>query len=61
MTLDTTIQKLTCHLSIDDPSRLPARAEMPHHQAIANAIREEDLLRAPLKYLVLEDMGFWKR
>jgi hypothetical protein len=34
---------------------------MQHLKDIAKAIRDEDLLKEPLKYSVLEDLGFWKR
>ncbi|OAL21164.1 hypothetical protein AYO20_11420 [Fonsecaea nubica] len=46
---------------LDDMSKLQTRRDLPHHQEIARAIREEDLLRTPLKYTELGDMGFWKR
>ena len=47
--------------SIEDKSKLISRAELPHLQVVAKAIRDEDLLRQPLKYSVLADLGFWMR
>ncbi|OQU94256.1 hypothetical protein CLAIMM_00636 [Cladophialophora immunda] len=46
---------------LDDMSKIQTRRDMQHHQDIGKAIREEDLLRMPLKYSELEDMAFWKR
>ncbi|KAJ9602863.1 hypothetical protein H2200_012643 [Cladophialophora chaetospira] len=46
---------------IDELSRLVERREMPHHKAVAKIIQEEELLREPLYYSVLDDMGLWKR
>lgn len=46
---------------LEETTKLTTRREMPHHQEIAKLIRDEDLLRAPLKYLTLEDRGVWSR
>ncbi|KAL2438890.1 hypothetical protein ABEF95_014728 [Exophiala dermatitidis] len=46
---------------LDDPTKLISRRDLHHHQEIARVIREENLLRSPLKYLKLEDRGFWTR
>lgn len=42
-------------------SKIHSRREMEHHQVIARAIRDEDLLSEPLKYLVLDDVTHWMR
>lgn len=46
---------------IDDMSKLATRREMPHHQTIAKAFEEEDLLSEPLGYSLLEEKGAWVR
>lgn len=46
---------------IDDMSKLSTRKDLPHHKTLARAFEDEDLLRAPLSYCVLEDKGGWTR
>ncbi|EXJ95900.1 hypothetical protein A1O1_01025 [Capronia coronata CBS 617.96] len=46
---------------IEDSSKLSTRRELPHHQEIARLIRDEGLLREPLKYVTLEDREVWSR
>lgn len=46
---------------IESTESLAARRGLKHHQEVARLIKAQDLLRQPLKYLVLGDEGGWKR
>lgn len=46
---------------VKDESYLSKRRELQHHQDIARYIKEEDLLRRPLKYVKLEPLGGFDR
>lgn len=46
---------------VKDESYLPKRLELQHHHDIARYIKEEDLLRQPLKYGKLEPLGGFDR
>ncbi|TKA64012.1 hypothetical protein B0A49_09568 [Cryomyces minteri] len=49
------------YLRIKDETILAQRPNLGHHHEVAKIIKEEDLLREPLKYLRLEDYGGWDR
>lgn len=42
-------------------TKLATRRDLAHHKTIGEAIHDEDLLRTPLKYLKLEELGGWVR
>lgn len=44
---------------IDGKENYDGRRDLEHHQEIARLIKEEDLLREPLKYFVLNEEGGW--
>ena len=46
---------------VKDESYLSERRGLQHHQDIAKSIKEEDLLRRPLKYVTLEALGGFDR
>lgn len=44
---------------IDDKEHLTGRRDLEHHQEIARLIKEENLMREPLRYFVLNEEGGW--
>lgn len=44
---------------VDGQQNYEGRRDLEHHQEIARLIKEEDFLREPLKYFVLNEEGGW--
>ena len=50
----------TCN-SIESEEKLKDRTQMPHFQEVQKILKEEHLLRSPLKYQVLERLDGFSR
>jgi hypothetical protein len=55
------IMVLTLQKSIDSEENLKKRSGLAHHQEIARIMKEEGVLRSPLKYEILERVDGFNR
>ncbi|KAK4976505.1 hypothetical protein LTR66_009942 [Elasticomyces elasticus] len=49
------------YFRIKDETVFAQRPNLSHHREVARILKEEDLIREPLKYLKLENFGGWDR
>lgn len=52
---------LTRKCSIENEEQLHKRKSLPHHKHIAEVTNEEQLMKKPLSYVVLDGLTQWSR